>query len=184
MTPEPESSEKQCLRLRFRVQRALLSRGRASSGTQIRPEAPVLVLKAVRLGGAASVAGLLRGLDADVMLAGMIGDDATPRRLLTAIRPDILVKGGTTAEIVGREVVEGYGGRIERTSEIPGHSTTELLTQIQSSEPRPSGSGFRIPQPKPTFSRRTNPSEEPVADARGSDLVPEGSSIVLPRGTP
>jgi hypothetical protein len=39
----------------------------------------------VRLGGAGAVAALLRGLDADVLLAGVIGDDhegATVRRLL------------------------------------------------------------------------------------------------------
>src|SRR5689334_1988768 len=56
---------------------------------RVSPEAPVLVLRsdrqAVRLGGAASVAGLLRGLDAEVVLAGVVGDDAggrTVRKLL------------------------------------------------------------------------------------------------------
>jgi D-beta-D-heptose 7-phosphate kinase/D-beta-D-heptose 1-phosphate adenosyltransferase len=56
---------------------------------RVSPEAPVLVMRAesceVRLGGAGAVAGLLRGLDADVLLVGVIGDDhegATVRRLL------------------------------------------------------------------------------------------------------
>jgi len=56
---------------------------------RVSPEAPVLVVQAetceVRLGGAGAVAGLLRGLDAEVLLAGVVGDDQeghTIRRLL------------------------------------------------------------------------------------------------------
>jgi D-beta-D-heptose 7-phosphate kinase/D-beta-D-heptose 1-phosphate adenosyltransferase len=56
---------------------------------RVSPEAPVLVVQAetceVRLGGAGAVAGLLRGLDAEVLLAGVVGDDqegCTARRLL------------------------------------------------------------------------------------------------------
>src|SRR5260221_3474058 len=51
----------------------------------VSPEAPVLVLrvddKEVRLGGAASVAMLLRGLEARVTLAGIVGDDPEGRTL-------------------------------------------------------------------------------------------------------
>lgn len=61
----------------------------------------------------------------------LIFDDATPHRLLTAIRPDILVKGGTTGHIEGREVVEAYGGRVERTGTIPQLSTTELIALVK-----------------------------------------------------
>ena len=47
------------------------------------PEAPVLVMQAktceVRLGGAGAVAGLLRGLGAEVLLAGVVGDDPEGR---------------------------------------------------------------------------------------------------------
>ena len=50
---------------------------------RVSPEAPVVVLRAdhdeIRLGGAASVAYLLRGLGAEVTLAGVIGDDADGR---------------------------------------------------------------------------------------------------------
>jgi D-beta-D-heptose 7-phosphate kinase/D-beta-D-heptose 1-phosphate adenosyltransferase len=50
---------------------------------RISPEAPVIVLKAeeqeVRLGGAANVSNMLRGLEANVILAGVIGDDADGR---------------------------------------------------------------------------------------------------------
>ncbi len=50
---------------------------------RVSPEAPVLVMRAetceVRLGGAGAVAGLLRGLDAEVLLAGVVGDDPEGR---------------------------------------------------------------------------------------------------------
>jgi D-beta-D-heptose 7-phosphate kinase/D-beta-D-heptose 1-phosphate adenosyltransferase len=61
----------------------------------------------------------------------LIFDDDTPHRLLHEIRPDVLVKGGTTADIVGREVVEAYGGRVVRLPESVPLSTTELLQQIR-----------------------------------------------------
>ena len=61
----------------------------------------------------------------------LIFDDATPHRLLTVIRPDVLVKGGTTAEIVGREIVEAYCGRVFRTDESRGRSTTSLLHRLR-----------------------------------------------------
>src|SRR5258708_945277 len=52
---------------------------------RVSPEAPVVVLRAehdeIRLGGAASVAYLLRGLGAEVTLTGVIGDDADGRLL-------------------------------------------------------------------------------------------------------
>ena len=62
---------------------AMLDRYTWGDAERVSPEAPVLVLRAdeceVRLGGAASVAVLLRGLEADVTLAGVIGDDVSGR---------------------------------------------------------------------------------------------------------
>ena len=56
---------------------------------RVSPEAPVLVVQAdtreVRLGGAGAVAGLLRGLSAEVLVGGVVGNDHegyTVRRLL------------------------------------------------------------------------------------------------------
>src|ERR1044071_111058 len=50
---------------------------------RLSPEAPVPILHPdsddVRLGGAASVAALLRGLEAEVTLVGLVGADATGR---------------------------------------------------------------------------------------------------------
>jgi len=57
----------------------------------------------------------------------------TPRDLLAALLPDVLVKGGDYApeEIVGRDDVEAAGGRVEVIPYIEGRSTTDLITRIQ-----------------------------------------------------
>ena len=56
----------------------------------------------------------------------------TPQALIEALRPDVLVKGGDYRrdEVVGREVVERYGGRVELISLVDGKSTTEMINQI------------------------------------------------------
>jgi rfaE bifunctional protein nucleotidyltransferase chain/domain len=76
--------------------------------------------------------------DRAVMLAALecvdhvlIFDEDTPHELLRQIRPDVLVKGGTTDEVVGREVVEAYGGSVCRTGQIPGFSTTKIAALIR-----------------------------------------------------
>ena len=61
----------------------------------------------------------------------MIFDEDTPHRLLQAIRPDVLVKGGTTSEIVGHELVEAYGGRAHRVPATADLSTTLLVQRIR-----------------------------------------------------
>ncbi|MEZ6129154.1 MAG: D-glycero-beta-D-manno-heptose 1-phosphate adenylyltransferase [Planctomycetaceae bacterium] len=67
----------------------------------------------------------------------VVFDDPTPHRLLAAIRPDVLVKGGAYAhdEVVGREIVEEYGGKIAVTSHVEGLSTTSLVTSLRGSMP-------------------------------------------------
>ncbi len=59
----------------------------------------------------------------------IIFDEDTPRRLIEAIRPDVLVKGGTYKphEIVGADVVASYGGEVRTTNIIDGVSTTNIL---------------------------------------------------------
>jgi len=66
---------------------------------------------------------------------------ATPHALLERLKPDLLVKGGTYRhdEIVGWELVEGYGGRVQAFSEIPGLSTTRIVEHLR--ENAGSGSG-------------------------------------------
>jgi D-beta-D-heptose 7-phosphate kinase/D-beta-D-heptose 1-phosphate adenosyltransferase len=62
----------------------------------------------------------------------VIFDEDTPHALLRAIRPDVLVKGGTYAvdEVVGREVVEAYGGVVRLSGQVEGVSTTNILASI------------------------------------------------------
>lgn len=64
--------------------------------------------------------------------AVVVFDDDTPHRLLHAIRPNVLVKGGTYTpqEVVGREVVQAYGGQVLVTGMTDGISTTRIIQSI------------------------------------------------------
>lgn len=66
----------------------------------------------------------------------VIFEDSTPHRLLRTLRPDVLVKGGTYAphEVVGREVVEAYGGEIRVTGVVEGISTTKIVESVRKLE--------------------------------------------------
>jgi D-beta-D-heptose 7-phosphate kinase/D-beta-D-heptose 1-phosphate adenosyltransferase len=57
-------------------------------------------------------------------------DEDTPIPLLEAVRPDVLAKGGTTPVIVGRELVEGYGGKVTNLDLVAGLSTTQIIERI------------------------------------------------------
>jgi D-beta-D-heptose 7-phosphate kinase/D-beta-D-heptose 1-phosphate adenosyltransferase len=61
-----------------------------------------------------------------------IFDEPTPYEIITAIQPDVLVKGADWAEdaIVGRDVVEGRGGRVVRMTVEPGYSTSSIVSRI------------------------------------------------------
>lgn len=60
--------------------------------------------------------------------------EETPLELITALQPDILVKGGDykLKDIVGREVVLARGGRVHALPFFKGYSTTDLLHRIRS----------------------------------------------------
>jgi rfaE bifunctional protein nucleotidyltransferase chain/domain len=60
-------------------------------------------------------------------------DEDTPAALIEALMPDVLVKGGDYApeDVVGREVVEASGGRIQLIPFLTGRSTTGLLERIR-----------------------------------------------------
>jgi rfaE bifunctional protein nucleotidyltransferase chain/domain len=62
-----------------------------------------------------------------------IFDENTPADIITAIQPDVLVKGADWAEdaIVGRDTVEARGGRVVRVAIEPGYSTTEIIRKIR-----------------------------------------------------
>ena len=61
-------------------------------------------------------------------------DEDTPFELISAIKPDILVKGGdyTHDTIVGADVVEKNGGKVVVIPLLEGRSTTGLIDKIKS----------------------------------------------------
>ncbi len=60
-------------------------------------------------------------------------DEDTPRELIAAVLPDILIKGADWAHfIAGREEVESAGGQVLALSLEPGYSTTGIVESILS----------------------------------------------------
>lgn len=59
-------------------------------------------------------------------------EEDTPIKLIEAIRPDVLVKGGdyTPETIVGRDFVGSYGGQVLICPRLNGLSTTALAREI------------------------------------------------------
>ncbi|MGH7845550.1 MAG: D-glycero-beta-D-manno-heptose 1-phosphate adenylyltransferase [Candidatus Binatia bacterium] len=62
-------------------------------------------------------------------------DDADPCRLIQDLQPDVLVKGGDWSrdQVVGRELVEAKGGRVQVIPYLEGYSTTKILERIRGS---------------------------------------------------
>ena len=65
--------------------------------------------------------------------AVVIFDEETPHEIISALQPDILVKGADWGEdaIVGRDVVEARGGRVVRIALAEGYSTTRLIERVR-----------------------------------------------------
>ncbi len=63
----------------------------------------------------------------------VIFPEPDPLALITALQPDVLVKGGdwTLDRIVGRDVVEQRGGTVKTIPLVPGMSTTALIQRIR-----------------------------------------------------
>ena len=59
-------------------------------------------------------------------------DDDTPLELIRRLRPHVLVKGGDWQPdaVVGKAVVERYGGRVVTVAYREGFSTTRLIERI------------------------------------------------------
>ena len=68
----------------------------------------------------------------------VIFDEPDPLRLISSLKPHILVKGGdwTLETTVGREVVEGTGGKVVITPQIQGISTSAIIERIVKREER------------------------------------------------
>jgi rfaE bifunctional protein nucleotidyltransferase chain/domain len=65
--------------------------------------------------------------------AVVIFDEDTPHAIISAVQPDILVKGADWGEnaIVGRDVVEGRGGKVVRVALAEGYSTTRIIERVR-----------------------------------------------------
>jgi D-beta-D-heptose 7-phosphate kinase/D-beta-D-heptose 1-phosphate adenosyltransferase len=64
--------------------------------------------------------------------AVIIFEDDTPLELITALRPDVLVKGADYAvqEVVGADQVQGWGGKVMLADLVPAQSTTNTIQRI------------------------------------------------------
>ena len=76
----------------------------------------------------ARVIAALAAVDAVVLF-----DQPTPLELITALAPDVLVKGGDYRRetIVGADVVEAAGGRVVTIPLLTGYSTTALVERCR-----------------------------------------------------
>ena len=74
---------------------------------------------------------VLAALEAVDLVA--IFEEDTPLRLITQIRPSVLVKGGdyTREQVVGHEIVEAGGGEVLLVDVLPGFSTTSLVKRAR-----------------------------------------------------
>jgi D-beta-D-heptose 7-phosphate kinase/D-beta-D-heptose 1-phosphate adenosyltransferase len=65
--------------------------------------------------------------------AVVIFDDETPLAIISAIEPDVMVKGADWGpdSIVGRDVVEARGGRVVRVELAPGHSSSNVIRRVR-----------------------------------------------------
>jgi D-beta-D-heptose 7-phosphate kinase/D-beta-D-heptose 1-phosphate adenosyltransferase len=74
---------------------------------------------------------VLAALEA-VDLVAIFAED-TPIKLITRIKPNVLVKGGdyTPDQVVGREIVEANGGEVLLVDVLPGFSTTSLVDRAR-----------------------------------------------------
>lgn len=74
---------------------------------------------------------VLAGLGAVDWVVSFVED--TPERLLTEVRPDVLVKGGDygVEQVVGAEIVKAYGGEVRVLGLVENSSTTAIVEKIR-----------------------------------------------------
>lgn len=77
--------------------------------------------------------------------AVIIFEDPTPLRLIEALRPDVIVKGGDYREetVVGAAEVKSWGGRVKIVPIVEGFSTTRLIARAN----LPETNGSESPKP-------------------------------------
>ena len=74
---------------------------------------------------------VLAGLEAVDWVVSFSKD--TPEELIAALKPEVLVKGGdySIAEVVGGDIVKGYGGEVAVLTLLDDCSTTAIVDKIQ-----------------------------------------------------
>lgn len=82
----------------------------------------------------AEVIGALRSVDLVVLF-----DDDTPIDLIQDLRPDVLIKGAdyTVETVVGADLVQAWGGRVELIELVPGQSSSRLIASSRAGGPPP-----------------------------------------------
>ena len=65
--------------------------------------------------------------------AVVVFEEDTPRELVAALLPDVIVKGGDYAPetVVGADTVTARGGRVVIIPITPGHSTTSTIERVR-----------------------------------------------------
>jgi D-glycero-beta-D-manno-heptose 1-phosphate adenylyltransferase len=60
-------------------------------------------------------------------------EEETPLKLIQAVKPEVLVKGGDwkPEAIVGAKEVKGWGGAVHSIPLVPGRSTTSVIDRIR-----------------------------------------------------
>jgi D-beta-D-heptose 7-phosphate kinase/D-beta-D-heptose 1-phosphate adenosyltransferase len=66
----------------------------------------------------------------------IIFEDDTPIGLIETLKPDVLVKGSDyrLKSVVGKDVVQSYGGKVRLVSVVEGYSTTRLAEKASGNE--------------------------------------------------
>jgi len=65
--------------------------------------------------------------------AVILFDQDTPLDLIASLKPDVLIKGADYAidQVVGRNVVESYGGKVVLVDLVPDTSTTRIVDRLK-----------------------------------------------------
>jgi len=75
-------------------------------------------------------------LQLEAVDAVVLFDEDTPRELIAAVLPDVLVKGADWVHFVaGRQEVEAAGGVVQTLALEPGFSTTNIAEQVLHTKP-------------------------------------------------
>jgi len=70
----------------------------------------------------------------EIVDAVVVFDEDNPQEIIGRLQPDVLVKGSDwkADAIIGREIVEGRGGRVVRIALAEGYSTSAIIDKIRS----------------------------------------------------